>query len=136
MATIEKFEDIRAWKEARQFCSLIYEFIQREQFKKDFRLREQINGSSGSIMDNIAEGFERGGNKEFINFLRYSKGSGGEARSQLYRAFDRKYITKEEFANASVMVQRINGRIQRLIEYLMNSDFKGPNYKQDKIFEL
>jgi four helix bundle protein len=83
MATVERFEDMEIWKKARELCRLIHKYNQYENFSKDFKLVSQIKGSSGSIMDNIAEGFERGGNKEFSQFVWISKGSSGETRSQL-----------------------------------------------------
>lgn len=88
---IDRFEDLEIWKEARELCKFVFELTSIEIFNKDFKFRDQIRSSSGSIMDNIAEGFERGGNKEFIQFLYISKGSCGETRSQAYRAFDFKY---------------------------------------------
>ena len=97
MAKIERFEDIKAWQLARVLCKQIHGFTLKSAFSRDYRLIGQIKGSSGSIMDNIAEGFERNGNREFIQFLSISKGSSGETRSQLYRAIDNEYITKEEF---------------------------------------
>jgi len=129
MATIKNFVDIEAWQEARELCILIYKFIQKEGFSKDYRLKEQINGSSGSVMDNIAEGFERGGNTEFMNFLRYAKGSSGETKSQLYRAMDRNYISAEEFENAIQLTRSISAKIQNLINYLSKSVMTGANYK-------
>jgi four helix bundle protein len=98
MATIKKFEDILAWQKARELNKKVGSYIDTERFKSNFRLIGQIEGSSGSIMDNIAEGFERSGNREFLQFLYISKGSCGEFRSQLYRALDRKYITQNEFS--------------------------------------
>src|SRR6188474_3666287 len=97
MSTIKRFEDIEAWKSARQLCKKIGIIIENGVFKNNFRLISQVDSSSGSIMDNIAEGFERGTRAEFIQFLGYAKGSCGEFRSQLYRALDRKYINKEQF---------------------------------------
>lgn len=97
MATIEKFEDILSWKEARELNATLGKMIDDGRLKRNYRLINQIEGSAGSIMDNIAEGFGRGGNKEFMQFLFIAKGSCGELRSQLYRAFDRSYISKEEF---------------------------------------
>ena len=88
MRTFQKFEDIIAWQKARLLCKYINSITEKEKFSRDFKLISQIKGSSGSAMDNIAEGFERGGNKEFIQFLFISKGSAGETRSQLCRALD------------------------------------------------
>jgi four helix bundle protein len=97
MATIKNFEDLEIWHFSRALCQDVFEIINETNLKVDYKLKEQINGSSGSIMDNIAEGFERDGNKEFHNFLSIAKGSCGETRSQLYRVYDRKYIDEEKF---------------------------------------
>lgn len=97
MATIKRFEDIQSWQKARELCKILGGLIEEGIFKQSYKLISQIERSSGSIMDNIAEGFERGGNKEFIQFLYISKGSCGEFRSQLYRALDRHYLSQEEF---------------------------------------
>ena len=100
MAAFNRFEDIIAWQKARILCKLINGYTQKEKFSKDFKLISQIKSSSGSAMDNIAEGFERAGNKEFSQFLSISKGSAGETRSQLYRALDNEYISEIEFQEA------------------------------------
>jgi four helix bundle protein len=94
MSTFTCIEEIDAWREARQLAIALRQLSTTGSFARDFPLRDQINRASGSIMDNIAEGFEREGNKEFIHFLSYSRGSCGEVRSQLYRAFDREYNNK------------------------------------------
>lgn len=96
MATYKNFEDIEVWKLAREYCKDIYSMIDSPPLKNNWKLRDQIDSASGSIMDNIAEGFERGGTKEFIQFLGFSKGSCGETRSQLYRIYDREFINEEE----------------------------------------
>jgi four helix bundle protein len=129
VSTITKFEDILSWQEARKLNLLVGDLIDNDRFRKNFRLISQIEGSAGSIMDNIAEGFERGGNKEFMQFLFIAKGSCGELRSQLYRAIDRKYITSEEFKNISERALNISSLIQKLINYIHKSELKGSKYK-------
>lgn len=130
MATIQKFEDILSWIEARELNKKIGKLIDNGKFKSSYRLINQIEGAAGSIMDNIAEGFERGGNKEFIQFLYIAKGSCGELRSQLLRAIDRNYISDEEMKDLSEQAKRISTLIQRLITYLENSEQKGIKYKR------
>jgi len=93
---VERFEDLEIWQEARALSKVIFQLSKRTPFKNDFKLKNQIKGSSGSTMDNIAEGFERNGRKEFLQFLSIAKGSCGETRSQSYRAFDYEYITRDE----------------------------------------
>ncbi|MEO5594251.1 MAG: four helix bundle protein, partial [Chitinophagaceae bacterium] len=125
MATIKSFEDIESWKKARIVCKTIGGWIDAGRFNKSYRLISQIEASSGSIMDNIAEGFERGTRAEFIQFLGYSKGSCGEVRSQLYRTLDRSYINNKEFEDLKAEVMQISGLIQKLITYLQQSDING-----------
>lgn len=129
MATINRFEEIDAWKVGRELCLKIGVIIDKGNFKKSFRLIDQIEGSSGSIMDNIAEGFERGTRAEFIQFLGYAKGSCGEFRSQLYRAVDRKYLTQIQFDELYVLAVRISAMLQKLISYLQKTDVKGVRKK-------
>lgn len=129
MATIEKFEEIISWQEARVLNKNVGRLIDEERFKKNFRLIAQIEGSAGSIMDNIAEGFERGGNKEFIQFLYIEKASCGEFRSQLYRALDREYINDIEFESLSIHAKKISTLVQKLINYLHESEIKGIKFK-------
>lgn len=129
MSTIHCFEDILAWKKARILCKKIYDFTRKNSFSKDFKLVDQIKGSSGSAMDNIAEGFERGGNKEFIQFLYISKGSAGETRSQLYRALDNEYISQPEFQQAYDLAMEVSRLLSGFINHLKNSEIKGEKFK-------
>jgi four helix bundle protein len=130
MATIKSFEDLEIWKMARVFSLKIFEFTCKGEFARDFSLRNQINASTGSIMDNISEGFERGGNKEFILFLSYAKGSAGEARSQVYRAMDRKYITELQCNELRAEALEISKRISTFMSYLQNSTYKGSKFHE------
>ncbi len=129
MATIKKFEDLKVWQKARILCQQVFEITQKEPFAKDYKLKDQINGSSGSVMDNIAEGFGRQENNEFINFLTIANGSAMEVKSQLYRAFDRSYITKDKFEELSLQTDEISKMIFGLIAYLGKSDFRGQKFK-------
>ena len=129
MATIKQFEDLEVWQQARDLCKLIFKVCGKEGFKKDFELVRQINRSSGSCMDNIAEGFERDGNREFIQFLSISKGSIGETRSQIQRAFDRGYLDQEEFGAIKNLCLKEAKDIGNFMRYLRNSEVKGNKFK-------
>jgi four helix bundle protein len=123
-----RFEDLEVWKLARALYKYVFKISCMEPFCKDFKLRDQIRASSGSVSDNIAEGFERGGNKEFIQFLYISKGSCGEARNQSYRAFDSDYISDETLAELLNRTDEISRKIANLIKSLKDSDYKGTKY--------
>lgn len=125
MSTINRFEDLDVWKESRALNKIIGTLIQEKKFKNNFRLINQIEGSTGSVMDNIAEGFERGTRAEFIQFLGYSKGSCGELRSQLYRALDRNYLSKDQFDELFKLVSRISAMLHGLISYLQKTKING-----------
>jgi four helix bundle protein len=99
MATIKRFEDIEAWKKACELTRDVYRHSKVGPFSKDFGLRDQMRRAAVSVMSNIAEGFERGGNKEFLQFLAIAKGSVGEVESQIYVALDQVYIDEDEFAS-------------------------------------
>ena len=129
MAAIKCFEELDIWQMAREFCKDIFRIINYESFSKDFQLKGQIRDSSGSVMDNIAEGFERSGNKEFVQFLFIAKGSCGESRSQLYRALDSGYICTDEFNQLKEKAEHLSQSISKLISYLKNSEMKGYTYK-------
>lgn len=128
MATIKSFEEMEVWQKARLLANEIYKLTLIGSFAKDYKLRDQINGSSGSIMDNIAEGFERNGNREFIQFLSIAKGSAGETRSQLYRAMDRNHISREVFGGMKDKTVEITKQLTGLMKYLNTSDVKGSKF--------
>ena len=125
---IEKFENLDSWKKARELCKYVFELTLKASFSKDFSLINQIRASSGSGMDNIAEGFGRGGNKEFIQFLYISNGSLSETQSQLYRAKDRKYISSEEFNKGYDLAHDVIKLNYGMIRYLKSTDQKGQKY--------
>ena len=125
MSRIERFEDIQAWQKARELTQHIYTVSNDGLFARDFGLRDQIRRASVSIMSNIAEGFERGSNKEFIQFLYIAKGSAGEVRAQLYVASDQQFIDRETFTNLSNLSTEICRMLAGLINHLSNSDFTG-----------
>jgi len=129
MASIEKFEDIEAWQKARKLTREIYRISNQGSFARDFGLRDQIRRAAVSIMSNIAEGFGRGGNKEFIQFLSTAKGSASEVQAQLYVALDAEYITKEQFQKIYSRTEEKSRMIGGLLRYLRNNDFKGAKYK-------
>jgi four helix bundle protein len=133
VATFNKFEDMEVWQKARKLCQEIYLITTRDNFYRDYRLREQIRGSSGSIMDNIAEGFDRGNTFEFIYFLGVAKGSAAEVRSQLYRALDRNHISNEEFILLYEEANNIGKMIKGQISYLNRTKIKGERYKDRRI---
>lgn len=128
MAHYKSFEELAIYQLARVQCDEVWELIVSTPLGKDYKLREQINGSSGSVMDNIAEGFGRGGNKEFINFLGYAKGSCSETKAQFQRAYDRKHITEQEYLLLSKKAQELIDQIGRFINYLKKSNRKGPKF--------
>ena len=130
MPTINSFEEIEAWTRARRLANELHRIFLKDSAKNDFGLKNQVSRSIGSVMDNIAEGFERGGNKEFIQFLFIAKGSAGETRSQLFRMLDRNYISKEEFESLLAELSFTSKLIMNFIKYLKNTDLKGSKYHE------
>lgn len=129
MATIQKFEDLEVWKKARALSDKIYPFTFIKPIADDFRMKDQLRGSPGSIMDNIAEGFERGSQFEFISSLTISKGETGELKSLLYRCFDNNYISKKLFDELYLLADEITKMLTGLINYLNKSNIKGQKFK-------
>jgi four helix bundle protein len=128
MATVKRFEDLEIWQEARRLSKEIIIISKTTELKTDYKFKEQIKGSSGSVMDNIAEGFERDGNLEFRQFLSVAKGSSGETRSQVYRLFDNDYINEEQQKLLVSDYEKLSIKIHNFITYLNKKDFKGTKF--------
>lgn len=129
MSTFKSFEEINAWQRARDLTSRVYQVSSEGKFACDFGLRDQMRRACISIMSNIAEGYERGGTKEFIQFLSVAKGSVGEVRSQLYVAFDQRYISEATFGQLSGEATEIGRMLSGLMTYLRKAGLKGSKYK-------
>jgi four helix bundle protein len=129
---VKNFEDLNVWKQARQLTQEVYRLTKTEKFLKDFGLRDQIPRAAISVMSNIAEGFERGGNQEFVQFLYVAKASCGEVRSQLYVALDQGYSTANDSEKLLQLFRRLSGMISNLITYLRESDMKGEKFIRSK----
>ncbi len=129
MTKISNFEDLTRWKEARALTTRVYKLTNRGAFSQDYELRKQIRKASISVMSNIAEGFERDGNKEFINFLSIAKGSVGEMRAQLYVAKDQHYISESEFLKLYDLIVENGKVIGGLIMYLKRTKYKGKKFR-------
>ena len=130
MAVVRDFEELAIFQKARELSKKIYPITQRGEFKYDTRFVQQIRAAVGSIMDNIAEGFERTGNKQFLNFLFIAKGSCGEVRSQLIRANDLGYMTKEEYDELYTECRKLSAGIMNFIKEIRTSEYAGAKYKE------
>lgn len=128
MATFNRFEQLPVWQKSREYAREIFEMVYRTPLQYDFKFRDQILASSGSVMDNIAEGFERNGRNEFVQHLSISKGSCGESRSQVYRAFDRKYLTEANMKILCGHSEVISAELQKLSDYVQRSAWTGQKF--------
>ena len=128
MAHYSSFEDLEVYKQSAVFCDEIWKIIIDTTLNKDYKLREQINGSSGSVMDNIAEGFGRGGNKEFMMFLGFSRGSCSETKAQLLRCYRRKHINEETYKKLNSDAEELINQLSKFINYLKTSNRKGSKF--------
>ena len=129
MSTVTRFKDLEVWQLARELENKIFILTKNTHLSRDFSLRDQMNKSSGSIMDNIAEGFGRASRFEFAQFLSIAKGSANELQSQLYRCLDRGYVSHIDFEKLYSLGDHICGKISTLIKYLNNSNIKGQKFK-------
>lgn len=130
MAKITRFEDLKTWQKARELNRRIYRASKAAAFAKDFDLRDQIRRASISVMSNIAEGFGRGGDKEFVQFLSNAKGSCGEARSQLCAALDEEYLTRDEFKALHELCEEVSRMLSGFMTYLKTSEHRGSKFKR------
>ena len=129
MATIERSEDIEAWKMARELTRLVYEKTSVGRFSRDFGLKDQIRCAAVSVMSNIAEGYERDGTKEFLHFLSMAKGSCGEVRSHLHVALDQKYLSCDEFSLLHERAVGVSRVLSGVMRYLRDTPIRGEKYK-------
>ena len=127
MGKIERFEDLKSWQMARQLANMVYDLTNHSVFEKDFQLRNQIRDAAGSVMHNVAEGFDAGSNPEFLRFLKIARRSASEVQSELYLALDRNYINRDEldktYSKATEVKRLVNGMIAYLRKY-KSSDTK------------
>ena len=121
---ITRFEEIEEWQLGREITRKIYFFAYQERFSRDFGLKDQIQRSAGSVMHNVAEGFDSGSNAEFVRFLRYAQRSCTEVQSQLYVALDQKYLSSNEFEDVFSLADHTKSKIGGLIKYLLKNDKK------------
>jgi four helix bundle protein len=129
MTTFQSFTEIEAWQKARELTRVVYRVSNQGSFSKDFGPRDQIRRAVVSVMSNIAEGFERNGTAEFVQFLAVAKGSVGEVIAQLYVASDQGYITREEFDRLIALATETGRRIGALMSYLRKSNMKGSKFR-------
>jgi four helix bundle protein len=129
MARIERIEDLLGWQRARELARGIYRVSSNGAFARDYALRDQIRRATISILSNVAEGFERGGDSEFVQFLAVAKASAGEVRAQLYVALDQGYLSETQFQELLQKTTEVSKLIAGLITYLQTSGLKGSKYR-------
>lgn len=132
MSKINTIEDLKVWLEARKLNQLVFDYIFNNKALRDYDLKNQINAAAGSVMDNIAEGFGRGGNKEFRQFLAIARGSNTEVKSQTLRCSDRAYITEEQAKELLTQVDLISKMLGGLVNYLNKTELRGSKYKVEE----
>ncbi len=135
MATFTHFEEIDAWQKAHDLANAVYDCSDAGSFARDFSLRDQVRRAAVSVMANIAEGFERGGNAEFVQFLATARGSAAEVESHFYLAVRREYVTREQFEQVKSMAMLTRRLIAGLITYLRRSGMKGVKFKPATVRE-
>jgi four helix bundle protein len=129
LAVAKRFEDLEVWQLARDLTRIVYKVSSGGRLAKDFGLRDQLRKASVSVMSNLAEGFERGGSREFLQFVALAKGSCGEVRSQLYVALDQEYLGRADFDRVFELTVRLSRMLASLLRYLRNSPISGSKYK-------
>jgi four helix bundle protein len=129
VTAFQKFTDIEAWQKARELTFQVYAITKQTRFSRDYELTRQIRGASNSVMSNIAEGFDRNGTGEFVQFLSIAKGSVAEVISHLYVALDQKYIIEEEFERVSALAIEVGNKIGALMRYLRRSGMRGTKFR-------
>ncbi len=129
MSSVRSFEDLIVWQKARQLVNNVYFLTRQQTFSRDYSLIDQIRRASVSVMSNIAEGFERGGKEEVIQFLYIAKASCGEVRTQLYIAFDQNYIPENEFKNIIILCKEVSRLIFYFIQSIKVSKYQGLKFK-------
>ena len=129
MATFKRFEDIDAWQKARQLANAVYQVTRTGNFARDFALRDQVRRAAVSVISNIAEGYERGGNKEFLQFLSLARGSCGELRAQLYLASDQGYVSSQVSQSLLAQTTEIGRMIAGLMQYLQQTQIRGTKFR-------
>ncbi|MGB0428912.1 MAG: four helix bundle protein [Bacteroidia bacterium] len=130
MSTVRSFEDLKVWQKSCQLYKEIFDVTKRPSFNQDFDLRRQLRKSAGSIPDNIAEGYEREGNREYRQFLSISKGSAGELRTQIHRAYLVEFISKAEMTELKARAEEVSRMLKGLMNYISNSEIKGSKFME------